>query len=758
MHIDERTKPYQRKPYESVKPLSWQEGEYTVTRGSAWSGPGCHNGCGVLLYTDNDGKLAKVEGDPENPFNQGRLCSRCLDVKEVVDHPDRLKYPMKRAGERGEDKWERISWNEAYDLIESKFREIIKDYGAESIIFGQGTGRDIMSILHRLAYAVGSPNWGNIGLSGNACYLPRVAACQVTAGAYSVVDCAQYLPDRYNDSRWEPAECLIIWGNNPVVSNGDGFFGHWVIDLMRMGTKIIVVDPRVTWLATRSEYHLQLRPGTDGALVMGMLNVIIQEDLYDHDFVENWTYGFDELAERVKDFTPERVEEITWVPAEEMVAAARMFAAAKPGAIQWGLAIDQNTEGVANAMAIQALWTITGNVNVPGGMICVFPAFGAYQSWLGSWGIEDLPPEQAAKRIGPKDYPLFNYGFLSFQCESMTHALETGEPYPIKAAWIQTNNTIACQSTNPKHMYELLDKLDFIVCVDVFKTPTIVALADVVLPAAMFPERDGIRCLWYHIQTINKVTDAPGEAKSDFEINLELGKRFNPEMFPWDNVQDMFSAMIEGSGMTFEELQDIGGQIYPDFEYRAHEKGLAREDQKPGFATMTGRIELSSTLFDAWGLDPLPYYKEPRESPVSTPDVYEKYPLILTSGARHWASFHSEHRQIKRLRALHPDCEVAMNPETGAKYGIEDGDMVWIENELGKCQQRARFVPTLDPRVINADHGWWFPEEKAAAPHLFGVWKSNANQLIPGVCGPTGFGANIKANLCRIRKVKEGEQ
>ena len=223
MHIDERTKPYQRKPYESVKPLSWQEGEYTVTRGSAWSGPGCHNGCGVLLYTDNDGKLAKVEGDPENPFNQGRLCSRCLDVKEVVDHPDRLKYPMKRAGERGEDKWERISWNEAYDLIESKFREIIKDYGAESIIFGQGTGRDIMSILHRLAYAVGSPNWGNIGLSGNACYLPRVAACQVTAGAYSVVDCAQYLPDRYNDSRWEPAECLIIWGNNPVVSNGDGF-------------------------------------------------------------------------------------------------------------------------------------------------------------------------------------------------------------------------------------------------------------------------------------------------------------------------------------------------------------------------------------------------------------------------------------------------------------------------------------------------------------------------------------------------------
>ena len=279
------------------KKWRWQEGEYTVTRGSAWSGPGCHLGCGVLLYTDKSDRLIKVEGDPDNPFNQGRLCSRCLAVKDVTNHSDRLKMPLKRIGERGENKWQSISWEEAYDTIEKEFTRIKNEYGAESVIFAQGTGRDIAPYISRLAWSFGSPNWTCLGLSGNACYLPRVAGCLATTGSFWVADCSQTSPLRYDNPDYQIPECMLIWGNNPIVANADGFFGHWVVDLMKRGTKIIVVDPRLTWLASRAEQWLQIRPGTDAALALGMLNVIINEGLYDKEFVEKWTYGFDKLSE-----------------------------------------------------------------------------------------------------------------------------------------------------------------------------------------------------------------------------------------------------------------------------------------------------------------------------------------------------------------------------------------------------------------------------------------------------------------------------
>ncbi len=336
MSTPERTK-------EETKPWRWEEDGFTVTCGSAWSGPGCHDGCGVLLYT-KDGKLVKVEGDPKNPFNQGRLCVRCLALPDVTNHPDRLQYPMKRVGERGEDKWERISWDEALDTIEKNFNKIKKDFGPELVIFAQGTGRDIMSYISRLAYSFGSPNHVSIGLSGNACYLPRVAMMLVTTGDFAVVDCSQYFPDRYDHPDWKPPECLIIWGNNPLVANADGFFGHWVVDCMKRGTKLIVIDPRLTWLASKADLWLQIRPGTDAALALGMLNIIIQEGLYDREFVDKWTYGFDRFSKRVSEYPLEKVSKITWIPEEKILAAARMYATSKPAAIQWGLAVDMTKE------------------------------------------------------------------------------------------------------------------------------------------------------------------------------------------------------------------------------------------------------------------------------------------------------------------------------------------------------------------------------------------------------------------------------
>jgi len=259
-----------------------------VVKTTTWSaGPGCHGGCGVLAHVA-DGKLVKLEGDPDHPWNQGRLCARALAMTQYMEHPQRLRRPLKRVGERGENKWEEISWDEAYDLIETRMKAIREESGPESVVFTMGTGRDISSWICMLAYAYGSPNV-SFGLSGNACYTPRVAALDTIQGDYAVFDAAQWLPDRYDDPEYKVPECMIVWGYNIHATCPDNLFGHWIIDLMKRGTKIISIDPRLSWFASRAEHWLPLRPGTDAALAMGFLKVIIDEDLYDHEFVEKWT-------------------------------------------------------------------------------------------------------------------------------------------------------------------------------------------------------------------------------------------------------------------------------------------------------------------------------------------------------------------------------------------------------------------------------------------------------------------------------------
>jgi len=735
------------------KPWQYQEGKYTVTRGGAWTGPGCHDGCGVLLYTDQNQKLVKVEGDPDDPYNQGRLCVRCLDVPHVVNHPDRLLYPLKRAGERGENKWERISWDEALDTIAAKFIDIKDKYGAEAVVFNQGTGRDIVPYMSRLAWSYGSPNY-TCTLSGFACFIPRISAMAATTGSFWVSDCAQNFADRYDNPEWEPPEHMILWGNNPVVSNADGFYGHWVIDLMKRGTKFITVDPRVTWLGSKSEHLLQLRPGTDAALALGMLNVIISEGLYDKAFVDKWCTGFEDLAERVKQYPVDRVSEITWVPAEKIVAAARAIGKSKRVALQWGVAVDMTKQSLPACQALSALFEITCNVDRPGTMIRP-SSFLAVQS---GWGWEFLGEEQNKKRIGLSKYPLLQYGFTCAHPDEVLFAMESGEPYPIKASWNQTNNFLACMAADPKRVIPIYKNLEFNVVVDLFMTPTAVALADIVLPAATFTERDGVLATTGSQRggVINKVTSI-GEAKSDMEINLLLGKRLRPEAWPWNNVVEMFDSMVGTQHMKFAELREKGPAYMP-YEYLGHEKGLLRHDGQPGFNTPSGRIELESTFVQMIGLDPLPYYEEPEPGPVSSPEMYKEYPLILTTGARTWSMFHSEHRQIPHLRALHPDPIIQIHPEAALKYGVSEGDWVWVENHMGRAQRKVELTPVLDSRVVSTDHAWWRPEAEAAEPNLYDVWKLNINQLIPFAPGDSGFGANYKTLLCKIYKVEEGER
>ncbi|SMC37344.1 molybdopterin-dependent oxidoreductase [Sporomusa malonica] len=736
--------------------VQWQEGDLTVTRTCSWTAPGCHDGCSVLYYTKGN-ELVKVEGDPESQYNFGRLCMRCLSAPELVNDPKRVKWPMKRVGERGENKWERITWDQAYDIIEEKVRSIWKDYGPESIVTAIGTGRNTWSIVPKLTYsAFKSPNFSMGFLAGDSCYLPRAAAMGTMIGDFFIVDASQLDQRRYDNPEWKLPECVMIWGNNPIISNGDGFLGHWIVDMQKRGTKLIVVDPYLTWFASRADYWLQLRPGTDAAVGLAMLNVIMGEELYDKEFVKNWTYGFDQLAERVKEYSPEKAEEISWVPAEKIREAARFFAKAKPASVQWGLAIDTQRAGVSVANSICALVAITGNLDVPGGNHLIRSAFGVDRvaHVASDWGFAELPEEMRAKRLGVDDYPLFKYGLAATsRGDSVLEAIETGRPYPVQMYWMQSTNTFVNTASEAKRVYAALKKVPFVVVVDPVLTPSAVAHADLVLPASMSVERDSLRNWWTPLRSISKVTQYE-EAKTDEEIVLDLGKRLNPEAFPWDTVEDMIDWALIPAGVTFKELE-AKTVIWPEVHYKKYETGRLREDGEPGFNTDTGMVNLYQDIFVEWGLDPLPFHMEPPYSPISTPQMMKEYPLILTAGSRSWEFFHSEHRQSATLREFHPNPRVTMHPETAAKYGIKEGDWVWVENNIGKCKQQAVLDPGWDTRVIHGEHGWWFPEREGAEPTLFGAFESNINILTTQcTTGPTGYGAPLKNTICKIYKAE----
>jgi len=739
--------------------------EEKVVRTTVWSaGPGCHGGCGVKLHV-KDGKVVKVEGDENHPWNQGRLCVRSLALTQYMYHPDRITHPLKRAGKRGEGKWERISWDEAYDTIEKKFKDIRDKYGAESVIFAQGTGRDMGGPITLLMYAYGSPNWVNYGLSGHCCYSPRQVAMFATQGDYCVLDASQFLEKRYDDPQWTPPRVIIVWAQNPAAADPDAFYGHWIIDCMKRGSKLIVIDPRAIWIASRAEMFLQIRPGTDGALALGMLNVIINEGLYDKDFVEKWTFGFDELKKRVQDYPPDKVADITGVPKEDIVKAARLYANSKPAAIHWGQPIDCVAEGAVAAQAINQLWAITGNIDIPGGNVIARSSHGVTsypysQDEMKRLYGEELFKKLSEKRIGAQRYPAFKNFRAWAQPDIVLEQIESGHPYPIKAAWVQSNNPLACMGADPKRHLNALKKLDFIVVVDLFLTPTAQALGDIFLPAATYPEKQSLRSWWAPLSVTVKAVEVK-ECKSDWEINLELARRLSTMPIPYKTVKELIDARLKVAGKSYDELAKKGSWEAPpegpSKPYRRFERGLLRKDGKPGFNTSTGKVELWSKFWEECGLDPLPYYEEPPESPVSTPVLWQEFPLILSTGARSPAFFHSEHRQIPWLREIEPDPNVEIHPQTAKDLGIVDGEWVYVENQRGRVKAKAKLTPIILPNVVMVAHAWWLPETEGKEPYFYGIWEYNVNNLIPmGTQGRCGFGGGAyRMGLCRVTKIKE---
>lgn len=732
----------------------------------AWSaGPGCHGGCGQKVYVEN-GKMVRIEGDEDHPFNQGRSCPRVLALTQYMYHKDRITTPLKRVGEKGSGKFEPMSWDEAYDTIEKKLKQIREEHGAESVIFAQGTGRDIGGPISFLCYSFGSPNWCQFGLSGQSCYTPRLGAMKAQFGDFWVTDCSQFSELRYEDPEWKAPEIIIVWGQNPPNGCPDAFMGHWIVDCMQRGSKIICVDPRQTWMSTRALIHLPLRPGTDGALAMAMLKVIIDEKLYDAEFVEKWVHGFEELKERVKDWTCERAAEICWLDAEKIREAARVYAKAAQASVHWGVPIDMDPESTSVCNAINALVAITGNVEKPGADVIARPAFNVSnypyttEEIIALYG-EELVKQMNKKRIGCDKYPMVkNYRGWAHPDMALEQIL-TDKPYPIKAMWIQTANVLGGQSFRSNLHYEALKKLDFVVVVDLFHNPTSMAVADIILPAATFPEKDSLRAWWSPLSSIHKVVQV-GECKSDWEINFELSKRLNPEGLPWDTVIDFFDDCLKHTGMTFQDLINKGTGAMPpkghnSRPYYRHEKGLLRPNGEPGFNTKTGKIEVYSEQYKEWEMDPLPQYVEPLQSPIDNKPLYEKYPFILISGTRSQLTFHSELRQIPWLREKNPWPLVDIHPDDAEKMGVYDGEWVHLVNDFGKVKRKINVTRTVQRGMLNTQHGWWLPEAEGAEPSLFKVWDYQINQLThgPQQCTAGFGGGQYKTTLVTIAKIEE---
>ena len=456
-----------------------------------------------------------------------------------------------------------------------------------------------------------------------------------------------------------------------------------------------------------------------------------------------------------------------------------MYAQAKPGAIQWGLAMDQQLNAMAACLAVSDLMAICGNIDVPGGEIIVRNAFDMDMGPAS--GEEYISQEAMAKKL---TYSVLGGGerdFISHAASSsVLNAIETGEPYRPRMMWIQSSNAMACAGMAAGRVYEAIKKIEYVVYADPFLTPTAIACADLLLPVAMSPERNSARVWWTPLRTMSKVCDYY-EAKSDEDIIIAVGRRLNPEAFPFENDIDFINWFIQvgtggkqasgegvvqkkgthGQGIFYNDVaENHCGYLYDawDCTYRKYEKGMLRRDGGLGFNTPSGRYELASTVYEIWGLARTPFHAEPPEGPITTPELMEEYPLVLTTGGRSWEFFHSENRQLPTMRELHPLPRVTINPADAERYGVRDGEWCWVENDQGRFRQVAFVSPTVREGVVMAEHGWWFPEKEGAEPSLFATLDSNSNNCTYAFsCGQGGVGSPIKSLICKIYPYREGD-
>jgi anaerobic selenocysteine-containing dehydrogenase len=659
-----------------------------------------------------EGRIKRVQGLKEHPLNKGRLCPKGARAIELVYHPDRLKYPLKKVN----GQWKKISWDIALGEIADKLQRLKREFGPEILsIFSGSIGvenLEMMELAQRFKGAFGSPHF--ISVEG-ICYRMRIRARQMTFGKYPVEEMNSQL--------------YVLWGHNPEQSDFPLYLA--IRENLGKGSKLVVIDPKKISLAKKADMYLSIRPGTDGALALALMHVIIKENLYDKNFIEKWTHGFDKLESHVEPYTPQWAEEVTWVPAETIRKLARLYATAESASIFQGTNTqDQTANGTQNSRAFAILQTITGNINIPGGWV-----IGPRLSLTGL-GIqtERMP-------IGAGEYTLFYDLWGKKSPFGQVVCFPDSVPDVIKALIVTGGNPIV-SLPDSNAFREALRKLDLLVVHDLFMTET-AEVAHYVLPACTHLEKNGLAYSYNvchgipYLMLRKKAIDPLYESWSEFKFWKELAKKVGlGEFFPWDTDEEVVELELKPTGLRYQDLKEekVAGAFYMEKKY-----GMEGFEVK-GFSTPSKKIEIYSETFKKKGFDPLPTYREPDQSPFRNPQLFQKYPLILTTGARVLCYTHTQHRNIKGLKAKNPEPFAELHPKTAERFGIQYGDLILVESNRGQIKVKARIVEEMLEGVVSIPHGW--------------SGEANVNLLTDIHCREPIMGyPQMKSQLCSIRKV-----
>ncbi|MEW6664533.1 MAG: molybdopterin-dependent oxidoreductase [Thermodesulfobacteriota bacterium] len=671
---------------------------------------GCFMVCGLHAWV-KDGELVGVEGLQDHPLSRGLLCPRGMALREYVYAPDRLKFPLMR---RGGD-WARISWDAALDLIAEKLAQLKKEYGARSLAVSVGSigaeNIEISAFAQRFRGAHGTPNFFSIEAH---CFRSRIMARLLTFGTYPLED-----PER--------SECIVLWGHNPDASEPP--LAARIHEGLEKGLKLIVIDPTRIPLAGRG-LHVPLRPGTDCALALGLMHVLISEGLYDRTFVQKYTTGLEILADHVKAYPPGRVAELCGIPSGRVEEIARIYGSAKSASIIQGInSLDQHVNGFQTNRSLAILQALTGNYDIPGAW-CTNPFM----------KLADLRLPVEEDPIGAEAYPMFRrfWGMTSPYGQQMllADALLSGKPYPVKAMIVSGGNPVAAWPDSPKTK-KAFGKLEMLVVMDLFMTET-ARLAHIVLPACSFMEKPGLAYNYGltagipYVRLANRVIEPLGESWPDWKFYTELGRRMGyGEYFPWASDEDVVEHFLGPSGITLKQLKED----HPEgvwFGRRCYDV------DRPGqIRTPSGKIELYSPTLAEAGYDPLPVYRAPSQSRTRAPGLTGEYPLILTTGVRVIEYTHWQMRSIASLREKAPEPVAEVHRRTASRCGFHDGDQVRLQTRKGSILVKLRTTEDIRPDVVNLHHGW--------------EGESNANLLteLEPRDPVTGY-PQMKALACRI--------
>jgi len=649
----------------------------------------------------------------EHPIR--RLCVRATAAPDVHYSRDRLQYPLRKVN----GSFKRVSWDEALDFISDSLNNIKDKYGPEAVATFYGHSQFVkenIGLTRLWAQAFGTPN---IGDAGSICAVNRMIAGGVTFGGDPIHNVGK-------------SKCIISWGTDDHNSQVAARF-IWS-SMKERGVKIIVIDPRVTHEAKMADLFIRPRIGTDWALALAMINVIINEQLYDKEFVDKWCVGFDKLSAAVAEYTPQKAESITGVPAKQIEECARMYATIKPAALGSGLPFDQTTQGFGTRRAQNILIALTGNIDIEGGnkLLPHAPSMLLRFAYDVPEYHETHKPTFTAER-----YPLWEKHTNSPVTHLLWDTILTEKPYPIKGFICQGGNPLR-SFPNTSKVKSALEKLDFMMVMDIFMTD-IAEFADIVLPAAFFLEKD-----WAHsyeqahlplVGIANKAVEPPGEGWSDSKFWIELAKKMGYEKaIPWKNDEELLDDICRSMGKTLKEMREK----HPNGHWYAPKKERPYETE--GFATPSGKVELYSETLERMGLPPLPVpYEEPAISPVTTPELFKEYPLMCIAAARCEEYEHTWGRNIPSLRRRVPDPLVDIHPKDAEKNSIENGQWCIIESPKGQTKMKARITEDMMEGVIAAPHGWG--------------GECNINYLTSDEDpGPVIGAAQMRGFACRLRK------